>query len=72
METTVYDFRTSLYIPAIQKLTFHLPHVRILVRNNCGAMQRTAFKRREIFQDFLRRNDYVERLVSIFAHQIKS
>ena len=30
METTISDFRTSFYIPDIQNLAFHLPHVRIL------------------------------------------
>ena len=52
METTIYDFHTSFYIPAIQKLAFHLPHVRILGTNQCGEMRRTAFKQRELFQDF--------------------
>ena len=47
METTISDFRTSFYIPAIQKLVFHLPHVRILFTNHCGEMRRTAFKRRD-------------------------
>ena len=45
METTIYDFRTIFYIPAIQKLDFHLPHVRILGTNYCGEMRRTEFKR---------------------------
>ena len=27
METKNYEFHTSFYIPAIQKLFFHLPHV---------------------------------------------
>ena len=30
METKISGFHTSFYIPAIQKLVFHLPHVRIL------------------------------------------
>ena len=38
METTISDFHTSLYIPAIHKLAFHLPHVRILGTNHCGEM----------------------------------
>ena len=53
METTIYDFHISLYIPAIQKLAFHLPHLYILGTNHCGTMQRTAFKKRELFQDVL-------------------
>ena len=71
METTIYDFDTSFYILAIQKLAFHLPHVRILGTNHCGEIRRTALKRRELFQDILCRRDYDERLVVGFAHQIK-
>ena len=59
------------YIPAIHKLAFHLPHVRILGTNHCGELRRTAFKRRELFQDVLCRRDYAERVVASFANEIK-
>ena len=72
METTIYYFHISFYIPAIQNLAFHLPHVRILGTNNCGEMRRTALKRRELFQDVIYRRDYAERVVVRFAHQIQS
>ena len=72
METTISNFHTSLYIPAILKLAFHLPHMRILGTNQCGEMQRTAFKRRELFQDVLCRRNYAERVVASFANQIQS
>ena len=72
IETTISDFLTSFYIPAIQKLAFHLPHVRILGTNHCGEMQLTAFKRHELFQDVLCHHDYSERVVAIFANQIQS
>ena len=72
METTTSDFHTSFYIPAIQKLVFHLPHVRILGTNHCGEMLCTAFKRRELFQDVLCRRDYAERVVASFANQMQS
>ena len=72
METTISDFHTSFYIPAIHKLAFHLPHVRILGKNQCGELRRTAFKRRELFQDVLCRRDYAERVVASFANQIQS
>ena len=36
METTIYDFHTSFFIPSIQKLAFNLPHVHILGTHNCG------------------------------------
>ena len=72
MDTTIHDFHTSFYIPAIQKLAFHIPHVRILGTSHCGEMQRTAFKRRESFQDVLCRRDYSERVVASFNNQIQS
>ena len=34
METYITDFHTSLYIPKIKKLEFHLPPVSILWTNN--------------------------------------
>ena len=70
METTISGFHASFYIPAIHKLAFHQPHVHILGTNNCGEMRRTAFKRRELFQDIICRRDYTERLVASFSHQI--
>ena len=72
METTIYDFRTSFYIPTIHKLAFNLPHVRILGTNHCGSMRHTDFKQHELFQDVLCRRNYNERVVASFAHQIKS
>ena len=72
METYISDFHTRFYIPAIHKLAFHLPHVRILGKNHCGELRCTAFKRRELFQDVLCRRDYAERVVTSFANQIQS
>ena len=72
METSISDFHTSLYIPAIHKLDFHLPYVRILGTNHCGELLRTAFKRRELFQDVLCRRDYAESVVASFANKIQS
>ena len=71
METSISDFHTSFYIPSIHKLAFHLPHVRILGKNHCGELLRTAFKRRELFQDVLCCRDYAERVVASFANQIQ-
>ena len=71
-ETTISDFHTSFYIPAIKKLAFQLPHVHILGTNHCDEIRRTAFKLRELFQDVLCRRDYAERVVARFAHQIQS
>ena len=72
METTISDFHRSLYIPAIQKLVFHLPHVRILGTNHFVELRLTAFKRREFFQDALCRRDYAEMVVASFANKIQS
>ena len=71
-ETTISEFCISFYITDIQNLAFSLPHVSILGTNHCGEMQRTAFKRRELFQDVLCRHYYDERVVAIFANQIQS
>ena len=71
METTIYNFHRSLYIPEIQKLVFQIPHVQILGTNHCGDSRRTAFKRRKSFQDVLCRHDYAERLVASFSNQIQ-
>ena len=35
METYIYYFNIMFYIPEIQKLAFHLPHVRILGTSHC-------------------------------------
>ena len=72
METTISDFHTIFYIPAIHKLAFHLPHVRILGTNHCGELRHTPFKRRELFQDVLCRRDYAEKFIASFANQIQS
>ena len=71
METKISDFHTSFYISAIQKLSFHLPHVRILGTKNCGEIRRTDFKRCELFQDVISRHNYAERVVENFTHQIQ-
>ena len=59
-------------MPAIQKLAFHLPHVRILGTNHCGEMRHTDFKRRDLFQDVLCLCEYSERVVASFANKIQS
>ena len=72
MKTSIYNFHTSFCIPAIQNLAFHVPRVQILGTNNCGDSCRTAFKRRESFQDVLCRRDHDETSVTSFSHQIQS
>ena len=72
MDTTISNFCTCFYIPEIQKLAFRIPYVQILGTNHCGDSRRTAFKRRESFQDVLCCRDYDERVVVSFYHQIQS
>ena len=59
-------------IPAMQKLTFHLPHVQIIGTHHCGNTLREEFKRCESYQNVLCCRDYAEHAVDSFAHQIKS
>ena len=39
--------------------------------NHCDDSRKTAFKRREVFQDVLCRRDYDERVVASFSNQIQ-
>ena len=43
VETSIVEFRQQLYIPEIQKLAFHLPHVHILLTNIGGNTPQEAF-----------------------------
>ena len=72
METTISNFHRSFSIPEIQKLAFHITHVKILGTNHCGDSLRTAFKRCKSFQDVLCRREYAERVVGSFDNQIQS
>ena len=72
METTISNFNTSFYVPDIQKLALHIPHLQILGTNHCGDSRQTAFKHRKSFQDLLCCCDYAERFVASFSNQIKS
>ena len=72
MDTTISNFQTIFYIPEIQKLVFHIPHVKILGANTCDDSRQTAFKCRKSFQDVLCRRGYAERVVASFDHQIQS
>ena len=72
METTISNFHTSFYIPAIQKLAVHIQHVQILGTNHCSGSYRTAFKCRKSFQDVLCCRDYSERVVATYSHYMHS
>ena len=71
MDTSIGDLHTSLYIKEIQKLAFHLPHVRILGTHHYGNTRRESFKCHRLFQDVLCSFDYANRVVARFAQQIQ-
>ena len=72
IETNIYNFHTSFFIPEIHMLEFHISHVQILGTNHCGDSHWTSFKRRKQFQDVLFCRDYDERVVASFSNQIQS
>ena len=45
IETTIYNFHISFYIPEIHKLQFHIPYVQIMGTNHSGDSCQTTFKR---------------------------
>ena len=72
MEKTISNFRTSFYIPEIQKLDFHIPHIQIIGTNHCGDSRITVYKRRKSFQIVLCCRDYADKVFVCFAYQIQS
>ena len=68
METTISNFHTSFYIPSIQWLAFHIPHIHLMGTNQCGDSLQTAFMRHKSFQDVLCCCDYAESVAS-FSNQ---
>ena len=72
METSISEFRKSVYTTPIQNLAFNVPTVRIRGNHNYGNTLREAFEHCELFQYVLCHSDYLEQVVASFAHQIKS
>ena len=72
METTISNFHTSFYIPEIQNLASHIPHVEIMGKNHYGNSHPTMFKCYESFQDVLCLRGYSETEIATFTHQIQS
>ena len=72
IETPIKSFHEKFYIPALQKLGFHLPHVRILGTRHCGKERCGTFKHWGNFHDTLCYRDYEERAVSIFDNKTQS
>ena len=58
-------------IPAIQKLAFYYPHVRILVTHHCDKERHKAFKLWGNLHNILFRHEYAERIILSFSHQLQ-
>ena len=71
LETPIKKIHEKFYIPAIQKLTFSFPHVRILGTHQRGKELHEAFNHRWKLHDVLCQRDYEEWVVSSFAQQIQ-
>ena len=72
LETLISEFNEKYCTPEIKKLTYHLPHVRILVAHHCEKEHREVFKIQIKQHDVLCWRDYSEQIVSSFDHQIQS
>ena len=72
IEKSITQFHEKFYIPEIQKLAFHLPHVRILGNLHCDKERHDEYKRRRNLYDVLYRRDYADRVVYSFTNQIQS
>ena len=63
MECAIGTFHTEYYLPSLEKLAYHRPHVKILGKGYCGAARLAAFKRKPSVRT---RRDYAERLAASF------
>ena len=72
MDLSTFYFYQYFYITEIQKLAFHLPHVRLIGMHQCIKTYQEALKSCSYFQNVLCCHDYSERVVAIFLHQIQS
>jgi hypothetical protein len=62
-ECAMGTFHAKYYQPALEKLAYHRPHVRILGKSCCGSARFEAFKRKPSVRT---RRDYAERLAAAF------
>ena len=72
LETTIIEFYEKFSIPAIKKLYFYFPHVRIIGTHHRGKECREEFKLWGNIHEVLCCSDYAEWIVSSFTHQIQS
>ena len=72
IEKSIADLHTSFYIPLIQQLLFHLPHVSILGTDHWGKSLHEAFKCRRAYKDLFCGRGYADIMVASFEHEIQS
>ena len=70
MNLPIDKFITDYYLPMLEKLCYHLPHVIILSKHHCGEMRRAAILCNN--HDLFTRRDYADRLVAAFELEIQS
>jgi len=62
-------FMGEYYIPMLEKCAYHIPHVKILSRKECGAMRQEAHA--NIPYSFATGHDYTERLTPNYDFEIQ-
>jgi hypothetical protein len=70
LEKPIGDFIYNYYLPAIEKYSYHRPHVIILGKKHCGEMRSKAFK--NVPGAVKTRRYYAERLSAAFDLEIQS
>ena len=57
MEKSIVDFHKCLYMPLIQKIELHSPHIHIIGNIHCGNTRQEEFKHCASYQYVLCRLD---------------
>jgi hypothetical protein len=60
----------GFYLPVLEKFAYHLPYVKILSKNGCGASRKQAFLNLPL--SVYSHRDYAERLSAVFNDQAQS
>ena len=71
LETSIAEYHKKVYMPAIQKMEFYFPYLRILVTHHSGKKNYEVFKYRGELHNVLCWRDYAELVVSSFDYKIK-
>ena len=70
MQLPISQFMTDYYLPMMEKLCYHLPHVIVLSKHHCGRMRKEAIM--ATVHDILTRRDYADKLIAEFDLEIQS